>query len=135
MRFLVGQGNELRMSLIYRWRPLFVVAVALIGLCRPAAATAPTDDAALARRIAAIASIAADEYALGVVDGAVVSAAELHRRPEWWRRRDPGRRGVGSSWSHGGATPRSRPSHRVLARAGQRRRALRADRRRDVPGD
>ena len=50
---------------VRRWRPLFVAAVALIGLCRPAAATAPTDDAALARRIAAIASIAADEYALG----------------------------------------------------------------------
>lgn len=59
-----------------RWRPP-LAAVLFAALWVPASASAQSDAASLARRIAAIVSIAADEYALGVADGRVISAVEL----------------------------------------------------------
>ncbi len=59
-----------------RFRPP-LAAVLFAALWLPASASAQSDAASLARRIAAIVSIAADEYALGVADGRVISAAEL----------------------------------------------------------
>ena len=54
-----------------------LAAVVFAALWVPVSASAQSDAAGLARRIAAIVSIAADEYALGVTDGRVISAVEV----------------------------------------------------------
>jgi high-affinity iron transporter len=60
------------MSLIFR-----LTAIAAVACAAPGPALAQTDPEALARRIAAASSIAADEYALGVDRGRIISQAEL----------------------------------------------------------
>jgi high-affinity iron transporter len=56
---------------------LSLAPLALLATPGPALSPGQDDPAALARRIATISSIAADEYALGVTGGRVISEAEL----------------------------------------------------------
>jgi high-affinity iron transporter len=55
----------------------FRLALLLAVAIRPTSLSAQDDAATIARRVAAVSSIAADEYALGVSDGRIVSQAEL----------------------------------------------------------
>jgi len=53
------------------------IPLAVLALTEPATVSAQDDPAALARRIATVSAIAADEYALGVAGGRVLSEAEV----------------------------------------------------------
>ena len=55
----------------------FSVSLAALVMAVPGRGLAQDDAATVARRIAAVSSIAADEYALGVAGGRVISEAEL----------------------------------------------------------
>jgi high-affinity iron transporter len=63
--------DYLRMGFNFRFALLLAVAIG------PTPLNGQDDAAAIARRVATVSSIAADEYALGVSDGRVVSQAEL----------------------------------------------------------